>query len=332
VVGRRQRHGLSLGRRGNNSLTDPGGVGGAATAIVNVGSTGGGVTLTATATGGNGGEQSGAGGAASATADASAAGFDVTATASSTGGEGATGALAGAGMATASATGGGGEIRTNALSQVSGSTALETEVGATGLASVNGSANGYAQTGFDGVLPTFQGSGATVEYGMAAPASAAVSAVLGANPTIAGVFGSSPDVYALGEIGGAHATSGTDAENSTSNVTVDVNTDNLSANEELAIGFYDGALNAAQDITSVVLDITDNGHTLVDQTFATGAVAQTYFTDNAFSALQLLSPGGGAADLTFSLTVNANGPSSGFYGDFIVGGVPEATPAFHRLG
>ena len=30
---------------------------------------------------------------------------------------------------------------------------------------------------------------------------------------------------------------GTDAESSTANVTVDVNTDNLAANEELAIGF-----------------------------------------------------------------------------------------------
>ena len=72
-------------------------------------------------------------------------------------------------------------------------------------------------------------------------------------------------------------------------MTVDVNTDNLAANEELAIGFYHGALSVAQDITRVVLDVTDNGHTLVDRIFATGAAAKTYFTDSALSALELLS-------------------------------------------
>jgi hypothetical protein len=67
----------------------------------------------------------------------------------------------------------------------------------------------------DRVRRGFPGSGGTAEYGMAAPDSAAVSAVLDANPTIAAVFGSSPDVYPLGEVGGAHAMAGRDAESST---------------------------------------------------------------------------------------------------------------------
>ena len=205
-----------------------------------MGSTGGSVASTAHASGGAGGEQSGAGGAANATADATAAGFNVTVSASSLGGEGATGALAGAAVATASGMGAGGDISANAMSRVSGSTALETEVGAAGFASVNGSANGYAETGFDGALAAFQDSGATVEYGMAAPNSAAVSAVLSANANIASVFGASPNVYALGEVGGAHATAGTDAETPSSTVTFDLNTANLASNEELAIGFYSG--------------------------------------------------------------------------------------------
>ena len=91
---------------------------------------------------------------------------------------------------------------------------------------------------------------------------------------------------------------------------------------------------AAHDITGVALLITDIGSTgestLVDQTFATGAAAKTYFTDNALGDVLLLSPGGGAADLNIGLTVTTDGPKSGFYGDFIVGGVP-ATAALHGL-
>ena len=38
----------------------------------------------------------------------------------------------------------------------------------------------------------------------------------------------------------AHRTKGTDAESASAVVTVDVNTDNLAANEELTFGFYSG--------------------------------------------------------------------------------------------
>jgi hypothetical protein len=319
----------SGGAAGNSSLAAPGGTGGAATATDDVASTGGLVVSTASAGGGGGGEQSGAGGAANATADASAPGFTAHATASATGGEGATAALAGAATANVSATGAGGEIGTNASSLVGGSTGLETEAGATGVASVNGSAKGYAQTGFDGALAAFQASGATVEYGMAAPDSAAVTAVLAANPNIASAFGSSPDVYALGEVGSAHATAGTDAETSTSTVTFDLNTANLASNEELAIGFYDGDSVAPAGVTNVLLNVTENGQSLIDESYASDAAARTYFADNALGDLLLLSPGGGAVDFSVSLTVSADEAKSGFYGDFIVGGAPEAA-ALHR--
>jgi hypothetical protein len=233
-------------------------------------------------------------------------------------------------VATVSATGASGDLSPSALSRASGSTALETEVGASGFASVNGSANGYAETGFDGAPPGFQDSGATVEYGMAAPDAAAVSAVFSANSNIASMFGSSPDVYALGEIGGAHATAGTDAETPTSTVTFDLNNANLASNEEVAIGLYDGDSVAAAGVTNILLDVTENSHSLVDKSFASAGDAQSYFMDNAFSDQLLLSPGGGAADFSVSLTVSADAANSGFYGDFIIGGVPEATAALHR--
>ena len=241
---------------------------------------------------------------------------------------GATGALAGAAFATAGAVGDFGNISATATSSVSGSSALVTEIESQGFASADGSVLGVAQTGFDGSAPSFQSSDAAVAFGMATPSAAAVNAVFGANSKIAGAFGSSPDVYALGEIGAAHRTKGTDAESASAVVTVDVNTDNLAANEELTFGFYSGDLVAAHDITGVSLLITDIGSTgestLVDQTFATGAAAKTYFTDNALGDVLLLSPGGGAADLNIGLTVTTDGPKSGFYGDFIVGGVPGA--------
>ena len=324
MVGRRQCDEHCDGGAGGNLLSALGGAGGAATAVDDVRSTGGAVDSTATATGGASGEESGVGGAAHATANADAAGFTTVATATATGGEGETGALAGAAFATAGAIGDIGNISATATSSVGGSSALVTEIESQGFAFAHHSVVGVAQTGFGGSAPSFQSSDAAVALGTATPSAAAVDAVFSANSKIAGVFGSSPDVYALGEIGAAHAASGTEAESSSAVVTVDVNTDNLAANEELTIGFYNGDLKAAHDITSVALLITDNASPIVDQTFATGAAAERYFTDNALGDLLLLSPGGGAADLNIGLTVNTDGPKSGFYGDFIVGGVPNA--------
>jgi hypothetical protein len=279
----------------------------------------------ASASGGAGGEQAGAGGAATATASASAPGFSVEAVATARGGAGATGELAGAASAAASATGASGLVSANVLSQVSGSTALETEITASGQADVNGSANGYAQTGFAGALPAFQDTGAAVAYGMADPSAAAVNAVFKANPTIAAAFGDSPDVYELGEIGGAHATAGPDSETSIANEIVYLNTANLAGDQDLAVGFYDGDSAAASGVTGVLLNVTDNGQTLVHESVTSDAAARTFFSDNVLSGLKLLSPGGGLAELSLSLTVYSDGANSGFYGDFVIGGVPQGT-------
>ena len=272
----------------------PSGLGSAATATDDVASTGGLVSSVASASGGAGGEQAGAGGAATATASASALGFSVEAVATARGGAGATGELAGAASAAASATGASGLVSANVLSQVSGSTALETEITASGQADVNGSANGYAQTGFRrSAAPAFQehGRGSRLRI-MADPSAAAVNAVFKANPTIAAAFGDSPDVYALGEIGGAHATSGPGLRD------VHSERDRLSQHRQSCgrprprrkSGFYDGDSAAASGVTGRPLlnDVTDNGQTLVHESAVTSdAAARTFFSDNVLSGLKL---------------------------------------------
>ena len=163
--------------------------------------------------------------------------------------------------------------------------------------------------------------GASVAYSDATPS--AIDAIFAANPLVQAAFGSSPDIYAIGEIGGGHASAGTDSETSSANVPIDVNPANLGHNEELTLGFANGDLLGAAGVTAVSLTVSDGGQQLIDQNFATPAAARSYFDDNIASGLLLLSPGGAATTLSIGLTVQTDRAGSGLYGEFIVGGVPE---------
>ena len=89
-----------------------------------------------------------------------------------------------------------------------------------------------------GSAATFQSSDASVAYGQATPGSSAIDAIFAANPLVQAAFGSSPDIYAIGEIGGGHhASAGTDFETPSAHVPIDVNPANSGDNEELTLGF-----------------------------------------------------------------------------------------------
>ena len=190
-------------------------------------------------------------------------------------------------IGTLEAQGASGQVNATADSAVTGAAALVTGVEASDSAAVNGSATAAAYADFRN-LPGFQSTDAAVAYGFGTPTTSSTSPIFAANPHIAAAFGTSPDVYALGEVGGGHASAGTDAENSSSIVTVDVDAANLAGNEELTFGFYDGQLCDAASVTGVTLDVTGGGKQLIDHTFASANGALAYFTDIGVGRLLLL--------------------------------------------
>ncbi len=76
----------------------------------------------------------------------------------------------------------------------------------------------------------------------------------------------------------------------------------------------------------MTLSVTENGLSLIDKSFSTGADAQAYFTDDAFNALLALQ-NTGTVTLDVSLTVQTDAPGSGFYGHFIIGDPPLPSSA-----
>jgi len=68
--------------------------------------------------------------------------------------------------------------------------------------------------------------------------------------------------------------------------------------------------------------VASGGTTYLNQTFASGAAAQSYFDDRAFDFGALASSG--VLNLTVSLSVTSDDAGAGFHGDFIVGDPPAA--------
>jgi hypothetical protein len=146
--------------------------------------------------------------------------------------------------------------------------------------------------------------------------STAVKNVLDAagNAAIKGAFSAAQAFYAVGELGVAHATGGTDSESNDSQFSLTLQQSDIPSGHDLVVGFYGGDL-VGSGVTQVVLTVDANG-TSTSSTF-TGAQALAAFTDNPISLGALGASGG--YDLNISLTVSTDAAGSGFYGDFIVG-------------
>jgi hypothetical protein len=149
------------------------------------------------------------------------------------------------------------------------------------------------------------------------PAASATTKVLNANHAIKTAFGTNPSFYALGELGGGHATLGTDTETSSSSVTISINQANIGTPGTLLIGLYNGQAIDPSGITGITLTVTGNGVQLADLVLSAG----TAFQDDPISLGVLADSGTLAIDV--SLTVTTDQAGAGFYGNFVLGDPPS---------
>jgi hypothetical protein len=149
-----------------------------------------------------------------------------------------------------------------------------------------------------------------------AASSSAVQEVLAPprHSAIAAAFATAQAFYAVGEIGVAHATGGTDSESNTDTFSLELGQAHIPSGHDLVLGLYGGELLGSR-VTQVVLKIDANG-TITSHSFS-GAQAVAEFTDSTVNLGALAASG--HYDLTIDLTVKTDSAGSGFYGDFIVG-------------
>eukprot|EP01037_Dinobryon_pediforme_P007783 gene7783-7849_t len=157
------------------------------------------------------------------------------------------------------------------------------------------------------------------------PMAADIATVLGTNSNIASAFAVSPSYFGLAELGGRYSVAGTMAETTTSTVTLSVDLNQLASRQHLLVGFYGGTA-VGSGVTGVVLTIKANGSTLLSKSFASGAAAQTYFTNQAvdLGSLGAASYPTGIANLSISLAVTGSTVGSGFYTNMLIGDPPKA--------
>jgi hypothetical protein len=167
--------------------------------------------------------------------------------------------------------------------------------------------------------------------------STAVTNVLNANGAIAAAFGGATQYYAVGELGGGHATGGTAAQTTTSTFSLTLAQNAVPTGGDLVVGLYGGVTKGA-GVTGVSLSVTENGAAVAALSFSddTAAQAQAAFSDMAQNLGALA--GGGTIALDFSLSVTSDAAGSGFYGGLIIGDPPGAhafargTDALWRVG
>jgi hypothetical protein len=252
----------------------------------------------------------------------------VTAGAEAKGGEDTDGRLAAANASATSNAGGG--AAANAIAQTSGGDGssfaattrttpvaggLITAVSATTSGSISGT--GHAEAAVGGGPLAFDSTDNGVAFETASPQAASVANVLAGNGSIAAAFGSSYSIFAIGELGGGAAGATTTAE---IDETVDLT--KLSPKGNLIIGFYHGQATSSA-ITGVSFDLYVDGTDVLHESFASGAAAQAFFTNNAVTLGSLASGPLSGNPLTLRAVLTVTG-GAGFFGDVIIGDPPAA--------
>jgi hypothetical protein len=268
-----------------------------------------------------GGSSSTTGGAATATINAT--GGEVLGTATADGG----GSLTGAAKASASATGDGtsGYLETIANSDSTGSPLIEQLNATTNLDLADDTATAASRTAFGGGLSAISGSG--FAEGIASPTG--YNSILNANHNIKTALGPSPTIFDEGELGGAHAGTGTASQSETSSVQVQINLADLSSAGSFVLGLYDGAITDAAGVSQVTLNVTEDGQMMAMQNYS-GAGAVTAFTDGVPMLNDAGFTNSGTATVKVSLTVTTTAAGAGFSGDFIFGDPPQAAMALAK--
>jgi hypothetical protein len=235
-----------------------------------------------------------------------------------------TGSAGGEALATSIGSGTAGSIQASAEDAI----ASQYETGnatLTASAIVNTQAKAVASVVQGNTAPALVTNLAAVAAALTAPTTngPAVSQIFSANATIASAFGAAPTLVGLGELGGGHATNGSDSETSTAIYNADVTLSSLVTPGELVLGLYGGTV-LGTGVTGVDLVVQGFGGTLfqLDDVGANaGAEAQAAFTDQV---VQLAAwQANTALDLTITLSVTTDAVGSGFFGGFIVGNVPS---------
>ncbi len=314
---------LAEGANGGQGTTGDGASGAASTDVAITGT--GTVATSATSEGGVGTQIGG-----NAQALASSAAPQANATANAIGGYGAT--QGGTGLAVASilgtaGSGATGRVSASAQSSLSGSETV-VAVGASAVATVAvapGSpdiASATAQTQIGGAQLSFAGPSSADAGVDGAPDATATHTVLTANHVIRAAFGTSPSFFSIGDLAGGGTATGVTVGSDSSGVSTEINLGNLSSPGDLEIGFFAGTASAS-GVTGVTLTV-GNGFTslLPTQTFASGAAAVQFFTDNPFDLGALASSGTLSVDI--GLTVQTDSPGAFFSGEFILGDPPPA--------
>jgi hypothetical protein len=315
-----------LGSDGSHS-----GKGGSAIAALNL--TGGSLAASSNATGGDGGSsKSGAGGYGHATTTAVGSG-NVQASAAAQGGEG--GSDVGEATARLIVTGASGNYIASAGTGTLQPQLIEA-VSAFASGSVSGKIQATALANIGGGAQLFNSVRQGNAFENGGPDSASTNAVLADNSAIATAFGTSSTFFAIGELGGAHSSAATGTQTTTLETDETVDLGKLASRGNLTVGFYNGAA-VGGSVTGVTFDLYADGVDVVHESFASGAAAQTYFTDNAVD-LGSLATGplsGNTLTLKELLTVTSTAAGSGFYGQALVGDAPPANAmsngAHHNL-
>lgn len=155
-----------------------------------------------------------------------------------------------------------------------------------------------------------------------ATSSSAITNVLKANGLIASAFAGAAQYYAVGELGGAHATSGGDRLTTTSQLNLTLDPNAVPVGGQLIVGLYGGTL-VGTWVTGVSLSVKENGTAMARLSFTadSAGAAKPAFSDVAHN-LGALS-GTGTVTLDFTLSVTCMAAGSGFYGGLIIGDPPK---------
>jgi hypothetical protein len=136
--------------------------------------------------------------------------------------------------------------------------------------------------------------------------------------------GKTPTYFGVGELGGAHSTSGAGSETETSSVHMTVDLTTFSPLHDLLIGYY-GGTSAGAGFTGMTLDVKINGTDNIAN-FATVAAANAFFRNNAvdYGALSALGTSTLQLDISLEITESAAG---GYDFGMLIGDPPPASDA-----
>jgi hypothetical protein len=222
-------------------------------------------------------------------------------------------------QAQSTAVGSSGEAQSTAKTSLAGMSVQSTAVAPTGSTATT---NAIAEAGGSG--QAFVNPGQTAYAFSAGSPNKAYAATLidGASKVASALLGPGEAVFGTALLGANYASDGS-GESHTYSAT---STFDFAYRGDLLLGLIDDQVSGfarGQGFQSMEFTIEANGVEILDTTFRSLALAESFFRDNV---LDLGSSFGPNIDLTFGYTLVADG-SGGFGFDFAVGGaVPQAVP------